>query len=804
MNYFKYALCPVVLLTPQIIKAQTLSYDVDRETGSVSSFGGVGLIEMRNARFSEDGQLAVGVGHLAGTQNYYTTWQATPWLETTLRFSDHNSPNDGIDKAIDIKFRLLKEAKYRPSIAVGLQDILGDGILGGEYIVASKKVSNFDISLGFGFGNLANRSKLYNITRVFDDSFRERDYNNPGSENFRFGDYFSGEKMGFFWGVEYNTPIEGLTAKVEYSTFDKSKIAEFANYKSKTAFNVGANYKANNWLEVGVGLHHGNQIGIHLTAKQNLHRPKKLDIADVPEVDAIRIRELKNRATSVSDYKDSSDPDVIFDRLARMGYRVTEISVNDGDINLTLLNGEGPLAGKMEVLGAVLQSYDTASLKFPNAVIHASRTDQAGREAIDAFTDSSFFAFEQINGSQHSKDEALRRKIFDMLRLKELSPSAVHLDQDEVIVEKNVGPFIDISKNIGRTARVLTNHAPDSVERFKVISKERGLPVSEVSVLRKDFEKSAEFNSSPEEILTNAVIEEPNTTIINNGRYEQFPNFEYGALPDVQTHFGSDKDDHFKGDLNIKIFGRVNITSNLQVNAEIKQHVIGNLDTIAPSINPNVEHVRSDVGLYAAQGTTSIQRLTVEHIVSPAKSLYTRLTAGHLEAMYSGVSGEILYQPYEGEFAAGLDVNVVKQRDYNQLFDMRTYETVTGHLSLYYINEKYDITTKVSFGRYLAKDWGSTFDISRQFNNGIQIGAWATYTNMSDGDFGRGNFDKGLYISVPFDFFWYRQSREKARIRFKRLGKNGGQKIEPGTDLYELFSPSRPYKLRRTWDHILD
>lgn len=804
MNYFKYALCPVFLLTPQFLKAQSLSYDADREAGSFGSFGGVGLLEMRNARFSEDGQLAIGIGHQGGTQKYYTSWQATPWLETTLRFSDHNNANDGIDKAIDIKIRLSEEAKYRPSIAIGLQDLLGDGVYGGEYIVASKKISNFDVSAGFGFGNLAGRSRLYNIARVFDDSFRERDYSDPGSEKFRFGDYFSGEQMGFFWGVEYRTPIEGLTTKVEYSTFDKSLVEKFADYESKTAFNFGVNYKANDWLEVGAGFHHGNQLGFHLTVKQNLHRPKTLDIANVPEVDAIRIRELKNRATSAIDFKDSDDPDMIFDRLERMGYWVTEMSMDEGNVSLTLTPDDGLNAGKMEVLGAALQSYDAVSLKFPDAVVFASINDEAGKEAATAFKKSSYFAFEQRSDRQQSNNEIIERKIFDMLLSRELSPAAVNLENDEVIVEKNVGPFIDITKNIGRTVRVLTNQAPDNVERFKVISKERGVPVSQVSVLRKDFEKSAEFNSSPEEILANATIEEPDIKFGDDGRFEQFPNFEYGILPDVQAHFGSDKNDHFKGDLNLKVFGRLDITSNLQINAEVKQHIIGNLDMIAPSDNIDVEHVRSDIGLYSAQGTTSIQRLTLEHISSPVRSLYTRLTAGHLEGMYSGISGEILYRPYAGSLAAGLDVNLVKQRDYKQLFAMRDYETVTGHVSLYYVNKKYDITTRVSFGRYLAKDWGSTFDVSRQFNNGIQIGAWATYTNMSESNFGRGNFDKGLYITVPFDFFWYRQSREKMRLRFRRLGKNGGQKIEPATNLYDLLSPSRPYKLRGTWNNILD
>ena len=94
--------------------------------------------------------------------------------------------------------------------------------------------------------------------------------------------------------------------------------------------------------------------------------------------------------------------------------------------------------------------------------------------------------------------------------------------------------------------------------------------------------------------------------------------------------------------------------------------------------------------------------------------------------MYSGISGELLYRPYDSSFAFGADINVVKQRGFDQLFDMRDYETVTGHVSAYYTNKKYDLTTKVSVGRYLARDWGTTIEIYRQFKNGIRIGAVAT------------------------------------------------------------------------------
>ena len=51
------------------------------------------------------------------------------------------------------------------------------------------------------------------------------------------------------------------------------------------------------------------------------------------------------------------------------------------------------------------------------------------------------------------------------------------------------------------------------------------------------------------------------------------------------------------------------------------------------------------------------------------------------------------------------------------LFDLRPYETTVGHVSIYYdAGGMFDV--EVNAGRYLAKDWGVTTTISRQFSNG--------------------------------------------------------------------------------------
>ena len=44
-----------------------------------------------------------------------------------------------------------------PGVAVGVRDVLGTGVWEGEYVVASKELGRFDLSVGMGWGRLASR-----------------------------------------------------------------------------------------------------------------------------------------------------------------------------------------------------------------------------------------------------------------------------------------------------------------------------------------------------------------------------------------------------------------------------------------------------------------------------------------------------------------------------------------------------------------------------------------------------------------------------------------------------------------------
>ena len=74
-----------------------------------------------------------------------------PWLEGTFRYTGFNRAIFSYDRNYEAKIRLWEEQRYLPQVAVGIRDLVGTGLWGSEYVVASKKMGDFDVTLGMGW-----------------------------------------------------------------------------------------------------------------------------------------------------------------------------------------------------------------------------------------------------------------------------------------------------------------------------------------------------------------------------------------------------------------------------------------------------------------------------------------------------------------------------------------------------------------------------------------------------------------------------------------------------------------------------
>ncbi|MNV46693.1 hypothetical protein D3C71_1385340 [compost metagenome] len=201
------------------------------------------------------------------------------------------------------------------------------------------------------------------------------------------------------------------------------------------------------------------------------------------------------------------------------------------------------------------------------------------------------------------------------------------------------------------------------------------------------------------------------------------------------------------------------------------------------------------------------------HVGRLNEDQYYSVYGGALESMFAGVGAEWLYRPWRSKFAFGIDVNHVRQRDFAQDLGLRDYKVNTGHATLYWDTGWNGVQARISAGQYLAGDRGVTLDISRRFDNGVTIGAWATKTNVSAAQFGEGSFDKGIYVSIPFDALLPRSSKFTANFAWAPLIRDGGAKLGRINPLFEMtsirdpkaFSFSPPDdKAPKAGDNILD
>ena len=120
---------------------------------------------------------------------------------------------------------------------------------------------------------------------------------------------------------------------------------------------------------------------------------------------------------------------------------------------------------------------------------------------------------------------------------------------------------------------------------------------------------------------------------------------------------------------------------------------------------------------------------------------------GYLESMYAGFGGEVLWRPENQRWAIDADLFEVKERNFDRLFGLQSYHVLTGHISVFYESPWYNFIFGVHAGQYLAVDRGVTFDITRRFATGVEVGAFFTKTNVSANQFGEGSFDKAASSS---------------------------------------------------------
>ena len=677
------------LTTPVVLRAEEPPLRSRDLPVSSSDWGGVGLLQTPTARMREAGHLSFHYSRVEPYSHGNIMFQPFDWLEAGFRYTDVSNRLYGPaelsgdqsykDKSIDVKFRAWKESAYLPEVAIGLRDVGGTGLFAGEYVVANKRTGNFDWSLGLGWGYVGGRADMRNPLRVFNNRFDVRTGATGQGGDFSLSRYFRGPTA-VFGGVQYHTPWDPLTIKVEYEGNDYQNEPQANNQPQRSPVNVGIVYKAAKGVDLSLGFERGNKAMFGVTLYTDLPRlgqPKLSDPRPVPVAEARPAREP------------------VWNTTARELARQTDWTIR---------------------------------------------------------------SIEQ------------------------------HANEVRVVVDDAGAAYW--RERVDRGVAVLHRDAPAHVDLFKLTYRAAGNEVAE-HVIDREAWVAERVHPLPPSARRESVVAQPPqpaaaadaADVVHSGPGRE--TFEHGLrLSYAQTIGGPDA--FVLWQLGLVESARLRLRDDTWIQGSARLRVADNYDQFKYTGPSNLPRVRTFLREYLTSSRLTIPNLQLTHVGRVGENHYYSAYGGYLEEMFGGAGAEWLYRPFASRFAFGVDVNAVRQREFEQHFGFRDYDVVTGHGSVYWDTGWNDVLATLHVGRYLAKDVGATLQLARAFRNGVTIGAFATRTNVSSAEFGEGSFDKGIWISVPFDALFTRSSRSNFSTVWKPLTRDGGAMLARAVQLYGL------------------
>ncbi|WP_137807625.1 YjbH domain-containing protein [Pseudomonas sp. G(2018)] len=343
--------------------------------------------------------------------------------------------------------------------------------------------------------------------------------------------------------------------------------------------------------------------------------------------------------------------------------------------------------------------------------------------------------------------------------------------------------YFHSAKAVGRASRILDNSVNDDIDWFTLVNKRYDMPLEETSVPRQTFREVVN-NEEPLQSLhrtteVNGAMPHAETTLYTQARDP----FNYGVGLGYKQNVGGP--DGLLYQVTADVDAEYRFTRNTWWSGLLSVNLLNNYDHFTYDAPSGLPRVRTDLRQYLTTSDVTMPTFQFNHAKQLDKDLYGMVYGGYLESMFAGVGGEVLFRPAGERWSVGADLNYVRQRDFDQGFGLRDYSTVTGHVTGY-TDLPFDAQAAVSVGRYLARDWGATVDLSREFSNGVRFGAWATITTATSAEYGEGSFDKGIYLSIPFDEMMSMSTMRRANIVWSPLTRDGGARLNRSYSLHAM------------------
>ncbi|MDQ2065141.1 YjbH domain-containing protein [Xinfangfangia sp. CPCC 101601] len=237
------------------------------------SFNGVpGVIDMPSGEAMKDGMVAITASTFGGQLRSTLTFQITPRISGSYRFSNTRNWNDALlpgdplndgydsysDRAFDLRFLVLEETAHLPALSIGLQDFVGTGKNSAEYIVATKNFGErLKVTAGLGWGRLSSYNDIGATGRRPPIDMGVSG-GKPSAEQWFRGPFAP------FAGVEWQIN-SNWSVKAEYSSDAYDEVAGARKvFDRASPFNFGLEYRYADSTRLGIYSLYGSEIGFNI------------------------------------------------------------------------------------------------------------------------------------------------------------------------------------------------------------------------------------------------------------------------------------------------------------------------------------------------------------------------------------------------------------------------------------------------------------------------------------------------------------------------------------------------------------
>lgn len=373
----------------------------------------------------------------------------------------------------------------------------------------------------------------------------------------------------------------------------------------------------------------------------------------------------------------------------------------------------------------------------------------------------------------------------------------IQLAEDELIIQGQQIAFRDDAESLERVGRVLANTAPDDVRRYRVITEKGNIPTVETVIDAAAFRDVARYERYEESFTSTYVRKAPDVDDAQWQFSTRPSGLSYGFRPFWTQMLGS-PETFFMFQGGVLPYASWRFNHSWAVSASLKATLFENFDRFnfkVDALDTPLPRVRTYSREYATRSRVTLDRLYLDGRDKLGDNNFYQVYAGYLETMFAGVGAELLHRKVDSNFAFGVDINYVRQRDYNSETALFDYSVVTGFATAYWQPDFLPKTAvALSAGRFLAKDVGINIDVSKRFDSGMVVGAFAAFTDASSKDYGEGSFTKGFYLSIPFDALSFVSSKGMGSIPWIPIARDGGQMLQRPVRLIDITTDRKFYQ----------